>query len=432
MNEIELNPSQQKACEEINASIIMRRPHLLTGYAGAGKTTLVQAIAMAHHAKHARIVLTAPTHKAVAVLERKLKAAGINIPCRTIHSLLSLRPKAQGDKQIFVRAPKAKPVNDDIIIVDEASMLDQSMMTHIDRHLSGRAVVFVGDPAQLPPVGEVESRSFSTMPASHLETIVRQAEGNPILQASAIIRASQSKEEMDWSWAYEARGEAGTSMERTGVFTPPRNDVDAWLKRAFTSDAFSESADFARYLCWTNARVAEINQKIRRWLHGDEATRPGMPPFVPGEIALIRSPLVVENTILISINEEVRVIDIAPSSLLNVATWEMKVRTEEGMDHDIHTPRDMDGYRIALGELADAAKGAGGSWEEYHDFKAAFIQAQQCMALTVHNSQGGTFRFAFMDISDIRKRQRDNPLECKKLLYTAATRPTDGLVLVGV
>jgi ATP-dependent exoDNAse (exonuclease V) alpha subunit len=421
---MQLNESQIKAKAEVEASIIMRRGHLVTGSAGTGKTTLMQEIAKEHHAKRHRIVLTAPTHKAVSVLERKLKAAHIDIRCQTIHSLLSLRPKSQGDRQVFVRAPKAKAITDDIVIIDEASMLDSSMMDHIDRHLSGRAVVFVGDPCQLPPVGERESRSFATMPASHLDTIVRQAEGNPIIAAADILRRSQAAAELDWSWCQESR------ENNAGVFTPPRNELDAWMKRAFVDcGEFQKDADFCRYLCWRNDRVAEINTRIRRWIH---PTADLSMPFIPGEIALIRSPLVIDNQILIATNEEVRVEAIAPSEQCGIATWGLKVITEGGMDHDIHLPRDWDGYRIVLQELADAAKGDGRSWDDYHDFKAAFLMAQQCMALTVHNSQGSTFRFAFLDLPDIRRRIRDNLLEAQQLMYTGATRPSDGLVLVGV
>lgn len=425
MSDVELNDSQTKARQEIEASIIMRRPHLLLGNAGTGKTTLMQEIAKEHHAAGHRIVLTAPTHKAVAVLERKLKAAHIDISCRTIHSLLSLRPKAQGDKQIFVRAPKAKPVNEDIIIIDEASMLDSSLMAHVDRHLDGRAVVFCGDGAQLPPVGEVESRALQTMPASRLDTIVRQAEGNPIIEAAHLIRQSQASKGMDWSWTREVRA------EKTGVFAPHHGQIDAWLRRSFVDcGEFQKDADFVRYLCWTNARVAEINNKLRRWIHP-----PGTDlhlPFIPGEIALVRSPLIMDDQILIATNEEVRVEAIEPDQQLNIPTWKMKVIAESGMDHDFHVPRDMDRYRIALAELGDACKGGGESWDAYHEFKGAFINAQQCMALTIHNSQGSTFRFAFLDVPDVRRRVRDNEGEAKKLLYTGATRPSDGLVLIGV
>lgn len=419
---IELSESQQKAREEVEASIVMRRPHLLAGNAGTGKTTLMQEIAKAHHAKSHSIVLTAPTHKAVAVLERKLKAAGIDIPCRTIHSLLSLRPKPQGDKQIFVRAPKAKPVLENIVIIDEASMLDSSMMTHIERHLDGRAVVFCGDGAQLPPVGEVSSRALDTIPASYLTTIVRQAEGNPIIAAAHVIRHSQASDEIDWTWTKEVRN------GNQGVFAPPRNDVDAWMRRAFTCEAFQQDADFARYLCHRNDRVAEINARVRRWIHGHDPVT----PFIPGELMLVRSPLVIEDQILIATNEEVEVLAIEGGAHLGVATWEVKVKTEAGMDHDIHLPRNAHDYQIRLAELADECKGGGESWQEFHDFKAQFINAQAIYALTIHNSQGSTFKFAFLDVPDVRRRIRDNPAEVKKLLYTGATRPSDGLVLVGV
>lgn len=431
LSEIELNAAQQKAEKEIGASIEMSRQHLLTGDAGTGKTVLVQKIAVKQQERRKKIVLTAPTHKAVAVLERKLKAAGIDIRCQTIHSLLSLCPKAQGDKQIFVRAPKAKPVLEDIIVIDECSMLDASMMQHIERHLSGRAVILCGDVGQLPPVGERESRSFSVMPRSHLQEVVRQAQGNPIIAASQIIRKNQTDGSgvVDWSWCREARGEANTPLENTGVFTPHRSDVDAWIRKGFTSEAFRADPDNFRYLAWTNARVAEINAKIRRWIYPGEDLST---PFISGETALLRSPLVIDNQILIATNEEVKVLSIQTGEQLGIATWEMKVVTESGMDHNIHLPRDWDGYRIALAELADAAKADSYLWENYHDFKAAFINAQQCMALTVHSSQGSTFTWTYLDIPDIRKRIKDNLLEAQQLLLTGATRPSDGLVLVGV
>ena len=64
---IVLNDDQQKAREEIEASIIMKRQHLLTGTAGSGKTSLVQVIAAAHANRRGldgrcKVRLAAPTH----------------------------------------------------------------------------------------------------------------------------------------------------------------------------------------------------------------------------------------------------------------------------------------------------------------------------------------------------------------------------------
>lgn len=420
--EVELNEGQSRAMAEIMEAAQPGNRHLLDGWAGTGKTFLVSSLVREFLARKKSVVVCAPTHKAVQVVSRKLFQSGIEgVECKTLHSLLSLRPKAQGDRQIFVRQPKAQPVKFDVVIIDEASMIPSELMVHVRRFLPMAFVLFVADEAQLPPVGEERSEAFDTKSRSHLTDIVRQSADNPIIQASSIIRASQGGE-MDWSWCASAR------HGKIGVFTPPRGEVDTWLKKAFTSPAFAEDNDNFRYLAWTNARVSEINMKIRRWMLG----RVPATPFVPGETALIRSPFVIEDSILIATNEEVKVMAIEPSSYLGVSAWAMKVHTMGGMDHEIHIPRDMDEYRIKLGELADDAKGDQGTWQDYHDFKAAFVQAQQCMCMTVHNSQGGTFRFAFVDVSDIRKRMRDNPLECSKLLYTAATRASDGLVLVGV
>lgn len=431
---VELNEDQTRAREQIEASIVMRRMHLLTGGAGTGKTTLVQAIAAAHAEKGRKVRLAAPTHKAAAVLSRKLVAAGVDIPCGTIHSLLSLRPKAQGDRQVFVRSNHARPILEDLIFVDECSMLDASLMQHIDRYLDGKAVVLVGDQAQIPPVGEAESRSFDVMPASRLDTITRQAEGNPIITVASVIRGTQDNPDlpMDWSWAREARGSAGTALEKTGVFVPPRADTDAWLRRAMTCEAFQVDPDFARYLCYTNARVAEINTRVRRWIHGDAAVRPGAPPFLPGEMALMRSPLVIEDSIQIATNEEVTVLDISPGAHLGVGTWDMKVRTEGGTDHDIHLPRDFNEYQIRLNEMRDMCRGDSSLWDQFHEFTAQFIRAQSIYAMTLHASQGSTFRFTFLDIPNVRSKMAENPLEVRRLLYTGATRASDGLVLVGV
>ncbi len=127
-----------------------------------------------------RVILSAPTHKAVAVLARKLSEAKIQgVPCRTIQSVLSLKPKPHTDRLIFQRDRGAEPVTADVGVVDECSMVDEDLFRHIKRHLPNAFVLFVGDPAQLPPVGDIESQTFRVQKRSHPTTIVRQAAGIP-------------------------------------------------------------------------------------------------------------------------------------------------------------------------------------------------------------------------------------------------------------
>jgi energy-coupling factor transporter ATP-binding protein EcfA2 len=71
-----LNTDQERAKAEILAARAPGEFHLLTGYTGSGKTTLVQDLAGVWRRGRLNVVLAAPTHKAIAVLAPKLREAG--------------------------------------------------------------------------------------------------------------------------------------------------------------------------------------------------------------------------------------------------------------------------------------------------------------------------------------------------------------------
>ncbi len=156
----ELTPDQAEALRSIEATFAPGAFYLLTGHAGTGKTYLMQRLTKNMLANKRRVILSAPTHKAVTVLARKLAEARIEgVTCRTIHSVLSLKAKPQTDRLVFQRDRGAEPVTADVVVVDECSMVDEDLFRHIKRHLPNAFVLFVGDPAQLPPVGETESQT---------------------------------------------------------------------------------------------------------------------------------------------------------------------------------------------------------------------------------------------------------------------------------
>jgi energy-coupling factor transporter ATP-binding protein EcfA2 len=435
---ITLNDDQTKALAEILAAQERGSRHLLTGYAGSGKTTLMQALARKVLARRQSIVLTAPTHKAVSVLSAKLAQAGIEgVGCVTIHSLLQLKAVAHGDRLVFERARNAEPVYADVVVVDECSMVSLDLLDHIKLHLPMSFVVFVGDPAQLPPVGEVSSATFETKSRSHLDTIVRQGAGNPILAAAHTIRESQGGP-MDWSWMQSAKAPP------LGVYLPA--DADAWMKKAFTSPEFEADPDAFRYLAWTNARVAEVNAKVRRWRYGD--TLPT--PFMPDERALIRAPIVIDGVTAFTTNEEAQVIEIErdcftycidacdgadgevmPEWLAEVPSWRVVLRKSDGTERDVHMPADDRAFNQVLDRIKSEARDARYRWKQMHDFKSSMARLQSIYALTTHNSQGSTFANAFVDVPDIRRRVASNLLEAQQMFYVAATRPSKALVLVG-
>jgi len=433
---IELNPEQEAALRQIMAAYEPGECHLLTGHAGTGKTTLMQRLAQEMKSHGREVVLTAPTHKAVAVLSEKIHEAGIKgVPCRTIQSLLGLKARPKSDQLVFERPKNAEAVTADLVVVDECSMVGEDLLRHIGRYLPEAFVLFVGDKAQLPPIGEVESQTFRTGSQSHLSTIIRQAADNPILDAAHAIRATQGTDSMDWSWCKSAK------LGNTGIFLP-RSSADEWLRKAFTSPAFDKDPNLHRYLAWTNQRVSDVNAKIRRWRYGENVTT----PFVVGERALLRSPVIQDKTVLFNTNDEVKVLSIEQSNhrsrfkesaqlsawTAEIETWKMKVQSDDGRKGTIHIASDNRTYNKVLDRLRDEAGHVRTRWKQFHDFQASLAQAQSIYALTTHCAEGSSFQNVFLDVADIRRRERDNLLEFQQMLYVAATRPSKALMLLGV
>lgn len=436
-NIVSLNEGQAAALDEIMARARYGNRHLLTGHAGTGKTTLMQAVARELLRRGMKTVLTAPTHKAVSVLARKAREADLEIESRTIQSLLSLRPRRDGPVMKFQRAKRARTITCDAVVLDECSMVDRDMHGLIEKHLNAQFILFVGDPAQLPPVNEDASPTFSIPQSSHLDRIVRQAEGNPILKAASIIRESQGGA-LDMSWVKSVKAPP------LGVFRP--GDPEAWMKKAFTSLDFDQDPDRFRYLCWTNDRVTEVNAMIRAWRYGCDIET----PFVAGERALMRQPVLgpaernpftreTDRPTLLNTNEEAEIEYIRPHLLQGVLgdgitydlpAWKIGLVTDDGVQIEVHVARDQEACDAMMSRLRQAAMERLIEWTEYHDLRSDIVSMQSVYAMTVHCSQGSTFGSVFMDVGDIARRARSNLLECQQMLYVAATRPSTSLILV--
>jgi energy-coupling factor transporter ATP-binding protein EcfA2 len=426
-----LNEGQQRVIQELLASIRKREVRVLTGHAGSGKTTLIQALASLLLDIGISVILAGPTHQSVRVMRGKLAAAGLDVKCVTVASLLSLKPHYEADRMVFSRSKDAKPVQARAVIFDECSMLGESHMGWIEIVLPNATLIFVGDEAQLCPVGEKASRSFNATRKSHLDVIVRQTGDNPILDIADAIRKSQGGP-MDWSWAKSAK--SGTK----GVFRP--SDIDAWMKKAFLSPDFTKDASTFRYAAWTNRRIDTINQRVRGWIYGDDAMDQ---PFFPGERALVREPFIVDETPLLTTCEEVTVESIragftqfsfdatlnTPAWDARIPVWETTVLNDEGLQIVAKIPRDDGLFETVLASLRKQAIIDRKRWDDFHKVRESIISLRNIYGMTVHSLQGSTIGNVFMDIPDIARRAKDNVLECQQLCYVAATRPSNGLIL---
>ncbi|MEY4582257.1 MAG: ATP-dependent RecD-like helicase, partial [Pseudomonadota bacterium] len=170
-----LAPAQQAAV----AATFQRSLLVVTGGPGTGKTTTVRAIVRAQDSAERRILLCAPTGRAA-----KRLADASQHEAHTIHRLLEWNPRAGG----FGRN-RESPLETDLVLVDEASMLDLQLAHHLLEALPpSAALVLIGDADQLPPVGPgpvlrelLDSRSCHVV---RLTEVFRQAEASTIVRAA--------------------------------------------------------------------------------------------------------------------------------------------------------------------------------------------------------------------------------------------------------
>ena len=202
---------------------------VIAGFAGTGKSTLVQHIIQSLNIQSSEVVYTAYTGKATLVLSQK--------GCEntsTLHKLLyfAVRDKNTG-KYSFKPRPTI-PSEYKIVVIDEVSMLPKTMWDLLLKHHVH--ILALGDPGQLGPIKATEGTNLLDSPHIFLDEIVRQAQDNEIIKLSMDVRDGKSLEE-----------QAGED-----VMVVPSKDLSIGM--LFWAD---------QVLCATNATRHSLNKQMR-------------------------------------------------------------------------------------------------------------------------------------------------------------------------
>ena len=434
-------------------------PFVLSGYAGSGKTFLSMRFLKYAEKKGLCWTVVAPTHKAVGVLQDALKKEALKPTWypSTIHRLLRLKLKRKDSIEICEETRETPKSLEQLglVLIDESSMIEAGLLEIILRcaNQSGTRIVFVGDSAQLPPVGEESSPVFLLKRASNsdLKEVVRHQ--GPVLQLATFIRNCQSG-----CVPPPCMPSINTHQGVIGFLK-----YDEWLKKAMDSlrsAAEEDKADEVRILCYTNRVVESLIPNARKAIHGEMAEQLTV---LPGEVLISRNAIMStalinrtdfqkQSEMVIGSNRELVVQDVKPHScnlaefgitsncipdIPVIKTLEVKASL---MDLKIVLrllpPVGSQSRGLldkTLKSLANQAKDSENkdsrlTWKQFFLIRDAFASLGPASVLTVHRSQGSSFDKVFI-ATDVFW-PKDITLR-KQLVYVAVTRARKSVWLIG-
>lgn len=176
-NIIELSEKQKEAIKAVNEHNVT----IITGGPGTGKTTIIKSIIEIYQKQNNKVVLAAPTGRAA---KRMTETTGIE--ASTLHRLLEIGKINEDGLYKKAQDYQGAPIDADIVIVDEMSMVDMFLMNYLLQSIyQGTKLILVGDSDQLASVGPgsvlkdiIESEKITTI---HLDKIFRQAAKSKII-----------------------------------------------------------------------------------------------------------------------------------------------------------------------------------------------------------------------------------------------------------
>lgn len=490
---MELTAHQQEKMQELIQLIQAGHKRItLTAKAGCGKTFMVNELIYVLKTtlyKYGAVYITAPTHKALTVLQSKIDKKPY-IHFKTIHAAHQLKRKIDyktgitSFEQIPENPKRPRFAMAQVVIVDESTMLEAKMLEYNDQHPQ-LLFIFVGDPpnkseghpGQLPPVNEKASPIFTQgYPDIHLTEIVRQGKGSPVIELSNNLKLIHSK--------IDVVNEIGGY-----IFDNNRDYIISKLAEV-------NGTNDVKYVAWRNIDVDQMNADVRKRIYGNpkriepEETLVFAAPyrdyknneeFKVGDVEIMEEfilkvptektkfakilnsdditiaeqfvdgirqesylsvPIKVykisphqqeqKYTEFEDIDEEGNVItsNISPEGELFLEEME-ESEGEKGDIYVLHEESDIIFRHYSI-QLKSRCKLGEIIWPAHYWFEEQFANFKYNHAISTHKSQGSTYQTVIINVGDIELNRRKNPDETNSMLYTAITRAAKTVVLYNV
>ena len=401
---IELKEGQQAAYEAF-CSFIMDpddKLFVLKGYSGTGKSTLVKTIIerLPKLFKTMRLInpdadygyslwLTATTSKAAENLQHIT-----GLPVTTVHSAcgLMLQKDHLSGKAHLVRKRNFRPLESALLFVDEASYIDAKLLGQIIESVDENSkIMFIGDPAQLLAVRAWDAPAFTKgFTEASLTEVVRQAEGNPILELATALRNT-------------VNGAPFPSFKPDGVH------IRHMDRSTFEDEIVKEFSDpdwhfhQSKVLVYTNATAIAYNNEIRNVVKGNAK-------FEVGDYA-VSNAYVSSGTHNVANNQMVFISHIEN----NVNHLEVPGRIFTlDCNGRFFMPDSPGDKKKRLKEARDL-----GNYVDAKDIDS-WIDLRAVYASTTNKAQGSTYDKVFIDLDDMKKCR--NPNQLARMLYVAVSR----------
>ena len=393
-----LDEMQKKAVQEAAGHGLL----ILTGGPGTGKTTTINAIIRYFEGEGAEIRLAAPTGRAA---KRMTEATGYE--AQTIHRLLELSGMPEDDREgqpIHFERNAENPLETDVIIIDEMSMVDIHLMhALLSAIVPGTRLILVGDENQLPSVG----------PGNVLRDIIRSGQF-PVVELKKIFRQASESDIVVNAHKINKGEQVEINNKSRDFFFLKRYDADIIIRVVIALiqeklPKYVEAKPFEIQVLTPMRKgllgVERLNQILQRYLNPPDASKKekeiGQGLFREGD----------------------KVMQVRNNYQLE---WEIRGRYGIPIEKGVGVFNGDTGIIKTINEFAETAEVEfeDGRWAEY-SFKQ-LDELELAYAVTIHKSQGSEYPAVIIPLLS-----GPRMLMNRNLLYTAVTRARKCVTVVG-